>query len=67
VNQDVIGIDVGISLLSMENLLTGNVWRWFMRNPYIQSAMERVRFNIATPGIGIREVGSAHARTPARL
>jgi hypothetical protein len=56
VNQDVIGIDVGISLLSIENLVTnGNVWRWFGRNQYIQSAMERVGFRIATPGIGIRE------------
>jgi len=27
---DVIGIDVGITLLSIENLLTGNVWKWFM-------------------------------------
>ncbi len=55
VNQDVVGIDVGISLLSISNLLTGNVWRWFMRNQYIQTAMERVGFRIATPGIGIRE------------
>jgi hypothetical protein len=55
VNQDVIGIDVGISLLSIENLLTGNVWRWFMMNQYIQAAMERVGFRIATPGIGIKE------------
>jgi hypothetical protein len=61
VNQDVVGIDVGISLLSIENLLTGNVWRWFMRNQYIQSAMERVGFHIATPGINIRR-----ARTGAR-
>lgn len=30
---DVIGIDVGISLLSAENLLSGNVWQWFMQNP----------------------------------
>ncbi len=55
VNQDVVGIDVGISLLSISNLLTGNVWRWFMRNQYIQTAMERVGFRIATPGVGIRE------------
>ncbi len=33
VNPDVIGIDVGITLLSAENLRTGNVWRWFMKNP----------------------------------
>jgi hypothetical protein len=57
VNHDVVGIDVGITLLSIENLLTGNVWRYFMRNPYIQSAMEKVGFRISTPG-GIREVKS---------
>jgi len=54
VNQDVVGIDVGISLLSVSNLLAGDVWRWFMRNEYIQSAMERVGFRIATPGVTIR-------------
>ncbi len=53
VNQDVIGIDVGISLLSIENLLTKNVWHWFMSNQYIQSAIERVGFHISTPGTGI--------------
>ena len=42
INPDVIGIDVGITLLSAENLLTGNVWRWFMRNPEITSAMNRI-------------------------
>jgi hypothetical protein len=31
--DDVIGIDVGIALLSSENLRTGNVWKWFMSNP----------------------------------
>ncbi len=62
VNQDVIGIDVGISLLSIENLLTKNVWRWFMRNQYIQSAIERVGFRIATPGIGIKETHTGASR-----
>jgi hypothetical protein len=33
VAPDVIGIDVGITLLSIENLRTGNVWKWFMGNP----------------------------------
>jgi len=36
---DVIGIDVGITLLSAENLRTGFVWKWFMKNPEIQRAM----------------------------
>jgi hypothetical protein len=62
VNPDVIGIDVGISLLSIENLLTGNVWRWFMRNRYIQAGMERSGFTIATPGIPIREAKTATRR-----
>ena len=42
VNQDVIGIDVGIILLSTENLRTGSVWRWFMRNVEIPRAMRLV-------------------------
>jgi hypothetical protein len=42
VNPDVIGIDQGIILLSAENARTGNVWRWFMKNPEIPLAMQRV-------------------------
>lgn len=41
VNPDVIGIDLGITLLSAENLRTGRVWQWFMRNPEIPDAMTR--------------------------
>ena len=62
VNQDVIGIDVGITLVSIENLMSGNVWRWFMLNPYVQTAMERVGFRIATPGIGIKETRTGATR-----
>ena len=61
VNPDVIGIDLGISLLSIENLLTGNVWRWFMRNQYVQTGMERVGFQLSTPGIKLRAT-----KTPVR-
>lgn len=39
---DVIGLDLGITILSAENLRTGNVWRWFMRNPEIPRALDRV-------------------------
>lgn len=42
VNPDVIGIDVGITLLSAENLRTGNVWKWYMRNPEVGRAMQLV-------------------------
>ncbi len=41
-NPDVIGIDVGITLLSAENLRTGAVWRWFMANPEIPRALRAV-------------------------
>ncbi len=42
INPDVIGIDVGITLLSAENLRGGNVWRWFMRNAEIRRAKARL-------------------------
>jgi hypothetical protein len=42
VNPDVIGINLGIMLLSAENLRTGHVWRWFMRNGEMTKALERV-------------------------
>ena len=40
-NPDVIGIDLGITLLSAENLRTGRVWQWFMQNAEIPRAMDR--------------------------
>ncbi|MEW6732539.1 MAG: glucoamylase family protein [Acidobacteriota bacterium] len=43
VNPDVIGIDVGIMLLSAENLRSGKVWQWFMRNKEIGQALRKVR------------------------
>jgi hypothetical protein len=42
VDTDVIGINVGIILLSAENARTGAVWRWFMQNPEIPRAMQRI-------------------------
>jgi len=39
--QDVLGIDLGITLLSAENLRTGNVWKWFMSNPEARLGLER--------------------------
>ncbi len=41
VNPDVIGIDLGITLLSAENLRTGHVWSWFMKNPEITTALQK--------------------------
>jgi hypothetical protein len=42
IDPDVIGIDLGITLLSAENSRTGNVWKWFMRNSEITRAMNMV-------------------------
>ncbi|HET8675238.1 MAG TPA: glucoamylase family protein, partial [Blastocatellia bacterium] len=42
VGPDCIGIDLGITLLSAENMRSGNVWRWFMRNPEIPRAMQLI-------------------------
>ncbi len=41
VNPDVIGIDLGITLLSAENRRTGRVCTWFMKNPEITTALDR--------------------------
>ena len=46
VDSDVIGIDLGITLLSAENARTGNLWRWFMRNREIPDAMSKVGLNL---------------------
>ena len=42
IDTDVIGINVGIILLSAENMRTENVWRWFMQNREIPLAMQRI-------------------------
>ena len=40
INPDVIGIDLGITLLSAENLRSGNIWRWFMANSEMRRAID---------------------------
>ena len=44
-DSDVVGIDVGITLLSAENLLTGDVWHWFMANEAPVRAMDLIGFS----------------------
>jgi hypothetical protein len=43
-DTDVIGIDVGITVLMAENLRTGFVWKTFMKNPEARRGMERAGF-----------------------
>jgi len=40
ISTDTLGLDVGMTLLSAENLRSGNVWNWFMANPEPQKAMK---------------------------
>ncbi|HYR76452.1 MAG TPA: glucoamylase family protein [Pyrinomonadaceae bacterium] len=42
IDTDVIGINVGIMLLSGENLRSGVIWHWFMRNAEIPKAMDLI-------------------------
>ena len=44
-SRDVLGIDVGISLLMAENARSEFVWRTFMRNPEARLAMEKAGFS----------------------
>jgi hypothetical protein len=44
VNPDVIGIDLGITLLQAENLRTGFVWSLFMGAPEVKRALARAGF-----------------------
>jgi hypothetical protein len=43
-DQDVLGIDLGITMLMAENQRTGFVWETFMKNPEAQTAMQRAGF-----------------------
>ncbi len=42
--RDVIGIDLGITLLMAENVRTGLVWDTFMKNRHVRQGMERAKF-----------------------
>lgn len=44
-NPDVIGIDLGISMLMAENARTGFVWQTFMKNPETRKAMRLAGFS----------------------
>jgi hypothetical protein len=68
-DNDVIGIDTGITIVMAENARTGFVWDTFMKNPEAQRGMERAGFkpykpsqaqpNGASPS-GETKVGGGH-------
>lgn len=59
VARDVIGIDVGITLMMAENLRTGLVWKYFMRAPEVRRGMALAGFK--SSGTEVRLVVSAAA------
>jgi hypothetical protein len=58
VSRDVLGIDVGISMLMAENARSQFVWNTFMRNREAQVAMDRV---------GFRPIGTNFSQTKRTL
>jgi hypothetical protein len=48
-DSDVIGIDVGITMLMAENARTSFVWDTFMKNPEAQRGMQRAGFKRYQP------------------
>lgn len=48
-SQDVIGIDVGITLLMAENARSGFVWEQFMKNEVARNGMARAGFHAVSP------------------
>jgi hypothetical protein len=49
-DPDVLGIDLGITMLMAENARSGFVWNTFMKNKEMQQAMDKAGFK----AIGIR-------------
>jgi hypothetical protein len=66
---DVLGIDAGITLLSAENLRSGAVWKWFMENPEIVRALDRVglRRGIPAPAKAVRTCDIINQTLPSSV
>ncbi len=42
--KEYIGIDKGIELVMIENYLNGTIWKYFMKNKYVQQGLEKLGF-----------------------
>jgi hypothetical protein len=65
--RDVLGIDVGITVVMAENARTGGVWKWFMANPEAAIAMKRAGFNASPLQAGSRTSLLASLAPPQKL
>jgi len=67
--SDVIGIDVGITLLMTENMRTGSVWQAFMHAPEVQRGLKLAGFapRQLTPQSVITTIATIPFKLPATL
>lgn len=65
VDPDVVGIDVGISLLGIDNLQNGYTWKWFMQAPSVKAGIARAGFRRG-PGRAIAGLSQHMAEAQAR-
>jgi hypothetical protein len=49
ISENVVGLNLGITLLAAENLRSGKAWGWFMANPEPRRAFELAGFEPAAP------------------
>jgi hypothetical protein len=47
VSENVVGLNLGITLLAAENLRSGQLWNWFMANPEPRRALDLAGFRAA--------------------
>jgi hypothetical protein len=50
-DNDIVGIDTGITMLMAENVRTGFVWETFMKNPEAQRGMANAGFKAYNPSV----------------
>jgi hypothetical protein len=50
-DQDIVGIDTGITMLMAENARTGFVWETFMKNPEAKRGMAQAGFQNYKPAV----------------
>ena len=43
--KEYIGIDKGIELIMIENYLNGTIWKYFMKNKYVQDGLKILEFS----------------------
>lgn len=69
-NPDVLGIDLGITMLMAENQRSGFVWKTFMKNKEAQQGMERAGFRRNIPNslsAGIPRYTKPEIKKPPRI